>query len=159
MKFPKHYEEASVVSAPLKEVFAFANDHTKLASHMNKSSMMMGGGKMETIVDEGKGQKLGSHIEMKGSVLGLNLYIDEVITEYKPPFRKVWETVGRPKLVIIGNYQLGFELSEAGDKSMFKVFINYDLPTGGSRFLGLVFGKMYAKWCVRQMIDSVARAF
>lgn len=39
-----------------------------------------GGGKMETWVDKGKGQKVGSHIKMSGKVFGINLFLDEVIT-------------------------------------------------------------------------------
>lgn len=114
---------------------------------------------MHIMADAGKGQNLGSHIQMKGSVLGVNLYLDEVITEYKPPYRKVWKTVGSPKLVVIGNYQLGFELTDMGNKSVFKVFIDYNLPSNGLKILGVIFGGIYAKWCVRQMIGSVAEQF
>ena len=119
----------------------------------------MGGGKMDTHVDEGKGQKVGSHIRMNGKVFGINLFLDEVVTEHKPPSRKVWETVGNPKLFVIGNYQMGVEIYPQRDKSKLKVFIDYDLPTGPSKLLGVLFGAMYAKWCVRQMWSGVIEHF
>jgi hypothetical protein len=38
--------------------------------------------------------------------------------------------------------------------------IDYDLPTRGlSRILGRLFGRMYAKWCTRQMVRDAERAF
>lgn len=156
MSFSEHYEETVNIRGEVSKIFAFADNHANLALHMNKSSMMMGGGKMDTILDEGKGQRLGSHIKMEGEVLGMKLYLDEVVTEYTPPFRKVWKTVGSPKLIVIDHYQLGFELRHAGDKTKLKVFIDYNLPAGASKFLGLLFGKFYAKWCVRQMVESIS---
>lgn len=126
---------------------------------MNKSSWMMGGGKMSTEVDEGKGQKVGSHIKMGGTILGMKMFLDEVVTERTPPTRKVWKTVGNPNLLVIGNYQMGVELDPDNNDTSLKVFIDYDLPSGISRLFGILFGKMYAKWCVDQMLNGVVDHF
>ena len=151
----EHYEESVLVNASSKDLFAYVDNHLNFSSHMNKSSWMMGGGKMETELDSGQGKVIGSHIKMRGNVLGINLFLDEVITEHTPPTRKVWKTVGVPKLLVIGTYELGFEIAEENDGSNFKVFINYNLPeTGFSKLLGYLFGRIYAKWCVHQMIQS-----
>ena len=119
----------------------------------------MGGGKMETQVDEGKGQKVGSHIRMGGKVFGINLYLDEVVRERVPPNRKVWQTVGNPKLLVIGNYRMGVEVTSGNSKSKLKVFIDYELPEGAAKLLGILFGGMYAKWCVKQMLRSTVDHF
>lgn len=71
-KFPFHYEEKILVPATPEDLFAFLDDHHNLSSHMNKPSLMMGGGKMETILDEGKGQEIGSHIILKGKAFGMS---------------------------------------------------------------------------------------
>ena len=114
---------------------------------------------METQIDEGKGQKVGSHIRMEGKVFGINLFLDEVVTEHTPPSRKVWKTVGNSKLLVIGNYQMEISLIPENGKTKLKVFIDYDLPTGGLRLLGYLFGGMYARWCVKQMLSGVAEYF
>lgn len=156
----RHYEDAASIPASPKVVFDFVNDHSKLSVHMNKSSWMMGGGSMETRVDAGKGQKVGSHIKMSGRVFGISLFLDEVITKYEPPNLKVWETVGDPKLLVIGQYKMGFMIRPQGKKSSLRVFINYDLPTQPStRWLGYLFGRMYAKWCVQQMLQTAKERF
>lgn len=115
---------------------------------------------METKVDAQKGQKVGAHIKMSGRVLGINLFLDEVITKYEPPTLKVWETVGDPKLLVIGPYQMGFEVEPQSETSRIKVFINYCLPMSAkTRWLGYLFGSMYAKWCVQQMLVTVKEHF
>jgi hypothetical protein len=159
MSFAKSLEKSSLVNGKISEVFDFIDDHIKFSSHMNKSSWMMGGSRMKTEVDEGKGQKIGSHIKMEGAIMGGKLYLDEVVTEHTRPTRKVWRTVGNPKLLVIGNYQMGVELGAEANKTKLKVFIDYDLPKGGSKILGIIFGGIYANWCVNQMLNGVVDHF
>jgi hypothetical protein len=155
-----HYEETSLIQASPEEVFSYVDNHANFSSHMNKPSWMMGGGSMEIELDEGQGKTIGSHIQMKGQVFGINLYLDQVVMLREPPHRKEWETVGVPKLLVIGNYKMGFEINAMNRVSQLKVFIDYELPsTTISRWLGQLFGKMYAKWCVQQMANGVAEHF
>lgn len=112
---------------------------------------MIGGGRMTTSIDEGNGQKVGSHIQMSGRVVGVTLFLDEVVTRREPPRLKVWKTVGNLKLLVIGHYEMGFELEPQGKQSWLRVYIDYDLPTK-SAWLGRLLGGTYARWCVQQMI-------
>lgn len=159
-EFTNHYEDSVLIPAEPESIFTYADDHTNFSSHMNNSSWMMGGGKMETQADEGKGQKLDSHIKMSGKVFGINLFLDEVITRHEPPIYKERQTVGKINLIVIDNYILGFEIKPESSGSLLRVYINYDLPKSAKTYwLGVLFGKMYAKWCVRQMIDSTRSHF
>lgn len=156
----QHYEDNILISTPPKELFDYVDDHKHFSSHMNKSSWMMGGGRMDISVDEGRGQKMGSHIRMRGKVLGINLFLDEVVTKYEPPYRKEWQTVGDLNLLVIDHYKLGFEIEPKNNNSGFKVYIDYNLPqAAGTRILGYMLGGMYAKWCVNQMINEVKKHF
>lgn len=153
-----HLDKALMIEASQETVFAFLDDHGRLVAHMDRPSPMMFGGRMKVSTDEGKGQMVGSHIFMGGTVLGIQLSLDEVITVREPPRRKFWQTVGEPRLLVIGAYQLGFEVEPAGARSALRVSIEYDLPTGG-RWLGTLFGRMYAKWCLDQMLTDAKRHF
>ena len=156
----RHYEENVLIPARPEEVFAYADDHANFSSHMNKSSWMMGGGKMETHIDEGKGQKVGSHIKMNGRIVGINLFLDEVVTVHEPPHHKEWQTVGNINLLVIDQYKLGFEIKPQEAGSHFKVYIDYGLAHSAiTRLLGLLFGGMYAQWCVQQMINGTRDYF
>lgn len=155
-----HYESSEQISASPDELFAYIDDHTRLSSHMNKSSWMMGGSRMDTHIDEGKGQKVGSHIRMSGKILGVSVFLDEVITRRDPPWRKTWETVGDINLIVIGHYRMGFKIESRSDNSNLKVYIDYELPKSpATRLFGFLLGGMYAKWCVKQMITGARDHF
>ena len=157
---PHHDESSALVSASPDHVFAVIDDHERLSSHMSQSSWRMGGGRMKTILDEGRGQAVGSHIRVSGRVFGLELSLDEVVTERERPIRKVWETVGSPRLLVLGPYRMGFQLTPRGSGSLLRVFIDYALPTPWpERWLGRVFGGYYAHWCTQRMVNDAVRPF
>jgi hypothetical protein len=159
MSFARHYEYATHVAAPPEELFAYLDDQTRLSSHMSQSSWMMAGGRMQIATDDRHGQEVGSHIRLGGKVLGIELSLDEVVTERVPPRRKVWETIGTPKLVVIGRYRMGFNVTAHSDGCLLRVYIDYDLPAGpAARWLAYLLGPLYAKWCVRQMADGARNA-
>lgn len=146
-------ELTGFIDASIPEVFAALDDHTRLSSHMTERSWRMGWGRMEILPDAQRGKAVGSHLVLRGRVLGISLYVDEVVTSREPPFRKQWETVGVPHLLVIGAYQMGFELMGVGASSSLRVTLDYDLPPRGiSHGLGTMFGHAYARWCARQMV-------
>lgn len=160
MEKARHLEESLTIFASPEAIFAYADDHRNFSAHMNQSSWMMGGSKMETNVDAGEGRKVGSHITMNGRVFGVNLFLDEVITVHEPPRQKEWQTVGNINLVVIDHYTLGFKISPDETGFRFTVYIDYDLPKSWkTKALGILFGGMYAKWCVRQMTQGVYNHF
>ncbi len=115
---------------------------------------------MQTELDEGRGQRVGSRIRLSGQVLGVRLSVEETVTERYPPHRKVWETTGTPRLLVIGHYRMGFELSPQGNASMLRVFIEYAWPEAlPARWLGRLFGRYYARWCTQQMVDDAVKHF
>lgn len=153
-KISRHYEEEVYVDASPDKLFAYIDNHKQFSSHMSKSSWMMGGGRMNMETDSGNGQKIGSHIRMTGTAFGIGLFLDEVITQYEPPYKKTWETVGTPRLIIIGNYKMGINIKTQNNGSLLRVYIDYELPTQNA-WLGKLFGDLFAKWCVHQMIEGV----
>ena len=97
---------------------------------------------------------------MSGRVFGIQLSVEEIVNERNPPYRKTWETTSPPRLLVIGHYRMGFEITPQGNASEFRVFIDYDLrSTAPARWLGFLFGDYYARWCTKQMADYAARHF
>ena len=77
-----------------------------------------------------------------------------------PPFRKIWQTVGSPQMLIIASYRLGFDLTPCGPASVLRIFIYYALPeTGVARWCGLLLGRSYARWCVHRMLSDAVKHF
>jgi hypothetical protein len=167
--FPYHAESHGRLQARAGRVFAHLDDHTRLAAHMSRRSWRMGWGRMDLHLDERAGHAAGSRIRLEGRMLGMCLALEEVVTEYAPPARKVWVTVGMPQLLVIGPYRMGFALVPAGadasggggaDGVRLTVFIDYVLPDRGlSRLLGRLFGHWYARWCTERMVTDAQAAF
>ena len=157
-RYPLHHRSEVDVGADAHRLFAHLDDHRRLAGHMEKPSLMMAGATMRVELDAQQGQAAGSLIRVTGRVLGVNLGVEEVVTERVPPLRKTWETRGEPRLLVIGSYRMGFVISPQGDRSRLVVFIDYQLPPRGfAHGLALLFGRAYAEWCTRRMVtDAVA---
>jgi hypothetical protein len=148
------------VNATADLLFDHLDDQSRLAAHMEKPSLMMMGGRMTYDFDDAEGRAVGSVIKMGGNFLGISLSVEEIITERDPPRRKAWETRGRPNLLIIGAYRMGFETTTAGRRSKLRVFIQYDHPNAvAGRVLGSLFAPIYARWCVKRMAKDAARRF
>jgi hypothetical protein len=156
----EHAEFTAIVQAPVERVFEWLDDQTRLVQHMSKRSWTMGWGKMEVELDVGRSRAVGSHIVLRGRVFGIGLYLEEVVIAHEPPRKKSWETGGEPRLLVIGSYRMGFDLESEGSTARLRVSIGYQLPKKGiSRVLGRLFGRSYARWCVRQMAEDAQRSF
>jgi len=95
---------------------------------------------METELDEDRGQKVGSCIRLTGRIFGVEFLVEEIVTERNPLHRKVWETTGAPKLLVIGHYRMSFELSPQGNGSgeWFNAACLYRVRAAGKSALPLV---------------------
>jgi hypothetical protein len=158
--FNRHHSVDGRIAASADSVFDFLDDPMRLNDHMSRSSWMMGGGSMQLELDAGAGRKIGSRMTLRGSAFGLQLYLEEVVIERSVPSRKVWQTCGAPRLWLMADYRLGFEIEALADACQVRVFIDYALPTSGpGRWLGMIFGSAYAKWCTDRMLADARRHF
>lgn len=147
-----HRETEVTVAAPVEVVFALLDDPVRLGAHMGRRSVMMAGATMQTETDALGGHAVGSVIRMSGRALGFRLSLQESVVEWVPPQRKVWETLGEPRLLVIGRYRMGFELAPVMNSTGLRIWIDYELPKKGwSHWLGLFFGQAYADWCLQKM--------
>ena len=157
--YPFHHRSEVDVDASANGLFAHLDDHRRLVTHMEKPSLMMAGATMRVEADALLGQAVGSLIRVSGRVLGMDLAVEEVVTERTVPWRKTWETRGEPRLLVIGAYRMGFTIAPQGARSRLVVFIDYRLPRRGfTHVLGLFFGRAYAAWCTRRMTTDAATA-
>ena len=158
--FDRHCRSAAEIAGTPDAVFAYVDDQARLSSHMSKRSWMMAGSRMDLELDSAKGQSVGSRIRMSGRVLGIRLSLDEVVTERIPPHRKVWVTIAPTRLLIIGDYRMGFDIDSNTTGSRLAVFIDYSLPaTLSGRILGMLFAGAYARWCTDRMVKDAAAHF
>jgi hypothetical protein len=160
LSLPFHCESLREVHTPADVLFSYLDDHAQLAAHMSKSFWMMLGSRMAIELDASQGHAVGAHICLAGRVLGIPLSVEEVVIERQPPLRKVWQTVRIPRLLVIGDYRMGFEIRPLASSVSLRVFIDYALPTKfpGSA-LGPLLGAFYARWCTASIAQDAANRF
>ena len=158
--YPSFADAVGDIAAPPEAIFDFLDDQSNLSSHMGKSSWMMLETTMDIYMDDKRTRSIGSKFGFTGRILGVPLSVDEVVTTREPPLRKSWQTTSEPRLWVIGQYKMGLELSPQPVGAQLRVFIEYAAPKAGiPRVLGLLFGKMYARWCTRQMVTDAQKHF
>jgi hypothetical protein len=115
---------------------------------------------MDYLLDEQQGHAVGSVIRLSGRAIGITLAVEETVIERVRPRRKVWQTVAEPRLLVIGAYRMGFDIEPQQSGSGLTVFIDYALPPAGtSRWLGHLFGGIYARWCVKRIAADAVHHF
>ena len=157
---PWRHTSEGVVPASVDRVFAHLDDQVRLASHMERPSWGLGGGQMHVEFDAARGRAVGARIAMTGRAFGIELALEEVVTERQPPVHKAWETRGTPRLLVIGAYRMEFDLEPMAGGSKLRVAIDYALPDSGfGRVLGRLFAPAYARWCTKRMVDDAVGYF
>jgi hypothetical protein len=157
--FAFHHETRMTLHTSAGSAFEYLDDFRKLSMHMERGSAMMLGARMGISADDGGGRAVGSHVRMGGKVLGVRLALEEVVTDREPPTRKAWETVDA-RLLVIGQYRLGFDLEPRAASCELRVFIDYDWPSSRiGRLAAAVFATRYAHWCTTRMADDAAMHF
>lgn len=110
--------------------------------------------------DAAGGRSVGSSIRLAGRMFGIPLHVECKVIRREPPRLKAWETVGEPHLLVIGPYRMTVTIDVRGDGSHAVIAIDYALPASGvDRALGMLFGPMYARWCVGQMTRDLVKGF
>ena len=123
---------STLIDAPPSRAFALVDGHARLASHERVVADDVWRGGCQVELDSGQGQVVGSHIWLTGTVFGLRLFLDEVVTRRDPPTMKAWPRWARRDC-------------------------SYDLPSGRvTRWLGRLLSRLYARWCVTRMLRDVA---
>ena len=153
---PRHEEARCEVTAAPADVFEHIDKPERLSAHMARKSWQLGGGSMSIETDSAGGHAVGSHIRLAGRVLGLALNVECIVTQCEPPRFKAWQTVGTPRLLVIGPYQMSVAIDPRGRASRVIIAIDYALPANR---IWRWFGPTYARWCVRQMARDLVHRF
>ena len=151
-----HDSNSLEVAASPERLFAFLDDPVHLGAHMQRRNWQTAGMRMAYQLDGHRGQAIGSHIVLRGRFLGLELRVEQVVTERNPPRRKAWETVGPVKLVVIGPYRMEVDIEPVGaERSRLSVRIACEPAPRCPLWLT----RLYARWCVRRMAFDAAKNF
>jgi hypothetical protein len=147
-----------VIQASADTVFSYMDKLSNTGMHMSKSSMPMLGNKLE--LEQLSENDTGLHAKFRwyGKIVGLTLDFTVVVTKWIKNQEKVWETIGKAKMIILGWYQMGLIISplNAGKAAKVKLSIVYTRPNNiFFQLLSFLLAPFYANWCLNNiLIDS-----
>jgi hypothetical protein len=92
-------------------------------------------------------------------MMGLTLDFSEMVTRYVPGREKVWHTVGAPRLLIVGGYEMGLKVEPVSNaSSRLTITFDYDLPSSRFwRLVGIALAPWYGRWCLDRMTQGAKR--
>ena len=120
---------------------------------------MMMGGKMEMERLPGPEKGVGAGFRWTGRVLGFSLDFTETVTLWKENEKKVWETIGSPKLIILGWYRMRLVTEARGNGTRASLQIEYAPPEGFFyKLLSKALAGWYADWCLSRMLGDTKKS-
>jgi hypothetical protein len=153
-------DRSVVIAAPAERVFAYVDDIRNMARHMSEErSMAMMGSRLtlEIVTPEVTG--IGATYRYFGRMMGLTLDFSETVTRYVPGREKGLRTIGDPRLLIIGGYEMGVNVQPLTEVSCrLTITFGYDLPRAGLwRIVGWALAPWYGRWCLDSMTQGAKR--
>lgn len=151
------YSSEVVIRAPAAEVFAYIDDIRNVAAHMSAHrSAAMAGSRLAVEIVGRQASGVGAVYRYTGRVLGLVLDFEERVTRYAPPTLKEWQTMGQPRMLILGSYVMTFMVTAtAASEARLAVDLRYTLPTARPwRWIGRALAPFYARWCVEAILSG-----
>lgn len=144
------------IRAPAEKVFAHMDDIKNVGWHMSEErAMPMMGSSLQLEVIDGR-QGVGATYRWKGRVMGMAIDIKEATTSWIKDREKTWQTMEKPKMIVMSGYAMHFALTptERGTRVMFE--IDYSLPkTPWGWMIGRLLARKYARWCLeRACLDA-----
>jgi len=153
----RYYQKEMLIKGSPEEVFAFMDDIRNTGKHMTENSGPMAGGKLNIEWLSGHKTGLGTRYRWTGKVLGMKMDFTVEVSKWLAGKEKTWGTVGPAKMIVIDWFEMDLLTSpENNERTKARLEIHYTKHKG---ILGFLFGKWYAKWCVKSMLKDTRKHF
>jgi len=154
----KTIKRTETYHADPEKVFEHLDDLGVTGMHMTKSSAMMMGSKLhlEFLTEYHTG--LGSKYRWTGKMMGIDMDFTVEVTKWIRSVEKVWETIGKAKMIIYSWYRMRLLLSQENDNTIAELSITYEKPTGWfARLISFLVADWYCRWCLKNMLDDTRK--
>ena len=122
---------------------------------MTKSSKPMMGSKLELKQLSENATGLNSKFHWYGKMTGFTMDFTVVVTKWVKDKEKIWETIGKAKMIIMGWYQMRLMISPEGGNTKAALSIAYTKPENiFFKFIAFFFAPLYANWCLNNMLND-----
>jgi hypothetical protein len=150
------YERTMRINGNSDSVFSFMDDIRNTGKHMTESSGAMAGSKLQIQWLSENKTGLGTKYRWTGKVVGMKMDFTVEVSKWAKG-QKVWGTVGEAKMIVIDWFEMYLITTPVSTgETDAKLGIYYTKHKG---LWGFLFGKWYAKWCVKTMLNDTRKHF
>lgn len=154
-----HLEESVWISSSPPVVFAWLDDPRNTGWHMSRPSMAMRGSVQRTEQISTNPSGLGAAYRSRGRIMELPLDFTARVTRWMPDRQKVWRTIGEPRLIVLGAFEMRLTVTPEAGGTRLVAGIDYTLPTSwAGRLLGRFLARPYSRWCPRRVCRDAKAA-
>lgn len=144
-----------IIHASPEKVFTYMDNIGNTGMHMTKSSMPMMGGKLVLQQLSENGTGLNSKFRWYRKMMGFTMDFTVVVTKWIKDKEKVWETIGKAKMIILGWYQMRLLIYPEGQNTKAELSIVYTKPKNlFFKFIAFFLAPLYANWCLKNMLED-----
>ena len=155
----KIIERTEIFNETSEQVFKCIDDLGVTGMHMTRSSMMMMGSKLNLKFLTENHTGLGSSYRWTGKMMGLKMDFTVEVTKWIPPKEKVWETIGKTKLIIYSWYRMQLIILPTFNGCKAELSISYEKPKGFlSKIFSFLFADWYCNWCLKHMLKDAKKS-
>ncbi|HET9056354.1 MAG TPA: hypothetical protein VFN30_05845 [Chitinophagaceae bacterium] len=156
----KSIERIEIYDAAPGDVFKFIDNLGVTGMHMTKSSWMMIGSKLKLdyLTEQHNGP--GTKYRWTGKMMGIKMDFTVEVTQWIEGKEKIWETVGKAKMIIYSWFQMHLTTAPMFNKgTKAELSITYKKPKGLlNNILCFLFADWYCKWCLKQMLGDAKKS-
>jgi hypothetical protein len=124
----KTLTKSIIIHSTAEKIFAYMDDIANTGMHMTKSSMPMMGSKLELKQLSENAAGLNSKFRWFGKMMGFTMDFTIAVTKWIKDKEKVWETIEKAKMIILGWYQMRLVISPEGQNTKAELSIAYTNP-------------------------------
>ena len=144
-----------IILASPAQVFAYMDNIGNTGMHMTKSSMPMMGSKLELKQLSKNAPGLNSKFRWTGKMMGFTMDFTVVVSKWIKDKEKVWEIIGKEKMIILEWYQMRFVILPERENTKAELSISYTNPKNIFFKINAFFlAPFYANWCLDNMLQD-----
>ena len=151
----KNFKKSILIQSSPEKVFAYMDNIANTGMHMTKSSMPMMGSKLELKQLSKNTTGLNSKFRWTGKMMGFTMDFRVVTTKWIKDKEKIWETIGKAKMIILGWYQMRLVILPEGKNTKAELSIAYTNPKNiFFKIIAFFLAPFYANWCLNNMLQD-----
>ena len=138
-----------------EKVFTYMDNIGNTGMHMTKSSTLMMGNKLELKQLSENATGLNSKFRWFGKMMWFTMDFTVVVTKWIKDKEKVWETIGKAKMIIMDWYQMRLVILPERENTKAELSIAYANPKNiFFKIIAFFLVPLYANWCLNNMLED-----